>query len=83
MLESLSTRLMEVGGAHHDCPDKEPLARLATLDAAGRAQVPFTTGEDSPVSKSVALGRMGHNVLTAVAALISHHIFPHITLKAS
>ena len=45
MLESLSPRLMLPGGAHHDCPDKEPGARMATLEAAGRAGVPFTTGE--------------------------------------
>ena len=44
MLESLSPRLMQPGGAHHGCPDKEPAARLATLEAAGRAGVPFTTG---------------------------------------
>ena len=44
MLESVSAWLMEPGGPHHDCPDKEPQARLETLEAAGRAQVPFTTG---------------------------------------
>ncbi|GAX85427.1 hypothetical protein CEUSTIGMA_g12843.t1 [Chlamydomonas eustigma] len=44
MLESLSPQLLMPGGAHHDCPDKEPVARLETLRAAGRAAVPFTTG---------------------------------------
>jgi FO synthase len=29
---------------HHDCPDKDPVARIATIEAAGRAKVPFTTG---------------------------------------
>lgn len=44
MLESASERLMERGGPHHGCPDKAPAVRLATLEAAGRARVPFTTG---------------------------------------
>jgi len=44
MLESASERLMEKGGPHHGCPDKAPAVRLATLEAAGRAKVPFTTG---------------------------------------
>lgn len=44
MLESASERLMERGGPHFGCPDKAPAARLATLEAAGRARVPFTTG---------------------------------------
>lgn len=35
---------MLTGGAHEGCPDKEPAARLAVLEAAGRARVPFTTG---------------------------------------
>jgi FO synthase len=44
MLENASPRLMEPGMPHHDCPDKEPEARIATIEAAGRARVPFTTG---------------------------------------
>jgi FO synthase len=44
MLESASPRLMERGMAHHGSPDKAPEARLATLEAAGKAAVPFTTG---------------------------------------
>ncbi len=44
MLESLAGRLGEPGGPHHGAPDKTPERRLATLDAAGRARVPFTTG---------------------------------------
>jgi FO synthase len=44
MLESLADRLHEPGGAHHRAPDKTAARRLATLDAAGRAQVPYTTG---------------------------------------
>ncbi len=44
MMEILSTRLCEPGGPHHGCPDKHPTVRLATLEAAGRQRVPFTTG---------------------------------------
>ncbi|MEZ5931235.1 MAG: 7,8-didemethyl-8-hydroxy-5-deazariboflavin synthase CofG [Alphaproteobacteria bacterium] len=44
MLETVSKRLMEKGRAHHACPDKVPLQRLRTLERAGRARVPFTTG---------------------------------------
>ena len=44
MLETASDRLSERGGAHFGSPDKVPAVRLATLEAAGRARVPFTTG---------------------------------------
>src|SRR5256886_227443 len=44
MIETLAARLGEPGGPHHGAPDKTPERRLATLDAAGRAAVPFTTG---------------------------------------
>ena len=44
MLESSSKRLCEKGGPHYGSPDKDPAKRLATLDSAGRAKVPFTTG---------------------------------------
>ena len=44
MLETASARLSEKGGPHHGSPDKAPARRLATMEAAGRARVPFTTG---------------------------------------
>jgi FO synthase len=44
MMENLSPGLCAKGGPHHGSPDKTPEARLATLEAAGRARVPFTTG---------------------------------------
>nr|MDP9493831.1 7,8-didemethyl-8-hydroxy-5-deazariboflavin synthase CofG [Actinomycetota bacterium] len=44
MLENISPRLMEPGMPHHNCPDKEPGLRVATIEAAGRNKVPFTTG---------------------------------------
>ena len=44
MLESTSERLCEKGGAHYGSPDKVPALRIASLEAAGRARVPMTSG---------------------------------------
>jgi FO synthase len=44
MLESASERLCRRGGPHFGSPDKLPAVRLATLEAAGLAAVPFTSG---------------------------------------
>ena len=44
MLETLSERLLKRGMAHFGAPDKKPRVRLETLEAAGVAKVPFTTG---------------------------------------
>ena len=44
MIETLADRLGAAGGPHHGAPDKTPARRLATLEAAGRARIPFTTG---------------------------------------
>lgn len=44
MLETSSARLSERGGPHFGSPDKDPAMRLAAIEAAGRAGVPFTTG---------------------------------------
>ena len=44
MLESASTRLCEKGFPHYGSPDKNPLVRLQTIERAGRARVPFTSG---------------------------------------
>ncbi|WP_431480601.1 5-amino-6-(D-ribitylamino)uracil--L-tyrosine 4-hydroxyphenyl transferase CofH [Pseudomonas thivervalensis] len=44
MLESASERLCEPGMPHHGSPDKHPAPRLATLEAAGRLNVPMTSG---------------------------------------
>jgi 7,8-didemethyl-8-hydroxy-5-deazariboflavin synthase CofG subunit len=44
MLETVSTRLLALGEAHHRCPDKVPKVRLASLEAAGELRIPFTTG---------------------------------------
>ncbi|HLN10984.1 MAG TPA: 5-amino-6-(D-ribitylamino)uracil--L-tyrosine 4-hydroxyphenyl transferase CofH [Xanthobacteraceae bacterium] len=44
MLENVSSRLCEPGGAHFGSPDKDPQVRLAMIEAAGRQRVPFTSG---------------------------------------
>ena len=44
MLESTSERLCGKGMPHYGSPDKEPAVRLETLEQAGRAGVPFTSG---------------------------------------
>ncbi|MEQ8700580.1 MAG: 7,8-didemethyl-8-hydroxy-5-deazariboflavin synthase CofG, partial [Bauldia litoralis] len=44
MLETTSARLSERGGPHFGSPDKEPAARLTTIERAGEAVVPFTSG---------------------------------------
>lgn len=44
MLESASPRLCEPGMPHYGSPDKDPAVRLQTLERAGKARVPFTSG---------------------------------------
>jgi FO synthase len=44
MLETVSDRLSARGGPHFGSPDKVPAVRLETLQAAGEARIPFTTG---------------------------------------
>jgi FO synthase len=44
MLETISERLLRRGMAHFGAPDKKPAVRLASLEDAGRASVPWTTG---------------------------------------
>ena len=44
MLESASQRLCEKGMPHYGSPDKDPKRRLETLELAGQAAVPFTSG---------------------------------------
>lgn len=44
MLENISPRLLEPGMPHHRSETKRPELRVATIETAGRKQVPFTTG---------------------------------------
>ncbi|WP_350036309.1 5-amino-6-(D-ribitylamino)uracil--L-tyrosine 4-hydroxyphenyl transferase CofH [Pseudohaliea sp.] len=67
MLESVAERLCEKGQAHHGSPDKEPARRLATLEAAGRARVPFTSGI------LVGIGETRRERIEALLALRASH----------
>lgn len=44
MLESASLRLCQKGMPHYGSPDKDPAQRLQTMELAGQAAVPFTSG---------------------------------------
>ncbi|MFP3881323.1 MAG: 7,8-didemethyl-8-hydroxy-5-deazariboflavin synthase CofG [Actinomycetota bacterium] len=44
MLENISSRLTEPGMPHAGTVTKDPAKRVATIEAAGRQKVPFTTG---------------------------------------
>jgi FO synthase len=44
MLESASQRLCDKGMPHYGSPDKDPMRRLETMELAGEAAVPFTSG---------------------------------------
>ncbi len=67
MIETLAARLGEPGGPHAGAPDKTPERRLATLEAAGRAQVPFTTGI------LVGIGETRAERLEALLAIAAAH----------
>jgi len=44
MLETVSDRLGEKGGAHYRSPDKVPAVRLENIRLAGELAIPFTSG---------------------------------------
>lgn len=44
MLENVSPRLQDPGMPHERAPEKDPVLRVATIEASGAARVPFTTG---------------------------------------
>ncbi|WP_051631019.1 5-amino-6-(D-ribitylamino)uracil--L-tyrosine 4-hydroxyphenyl transferase CofH [Afifella pfennigii] len=44
MLETISERLCQRGQPHFGSPDKVPAVRLASIAAAGRAKIPYTSG---------------------------------------
>jgi FO synthase len=62
MLESISERLCERGGPHFGAPDKDPQLRLDMLEAAGRLNVPFTSG--------ILIG-IGETKLEIIASLLA------------
>lgn len=67
MLENISPRLMEPGMPHHNCPDKHPEVRMATIEAAGRLRVPFTTGI------LVGLGETNAEIVDSILAIVEAH----------
>jgi FO synthase len=68
MVETLAARLSEPGGPHHGAPDKTPARRLAALDAAGEARVPFTTGI------LVGIGESRVERIEALRAIAASHL---------
>src|SRR5690242_3141149 len=68
MIETLADRLHEPGGAHFGAPDKTAARRLATLHAAGRARVPFTTGI------LVGIGETRAERIDALVAIANAHL---------
>jgi FO synthase len=63
MLENISPRLMDPGMPHFDCPDKDPTLRMGTIEAAGRAAVPFTSGI------LVGIGETNREIVDSLLAL--------------
>ncbi|MGH8987030.1 MAG: 5-amino-6-(D-ribitylamino)uracil--L-tyrosine 4-hydroxyphenyl transferase CofH [Acidimicrobiales bacterium] len=64
MVESLRSDL----AAHRGAPDKDPARRLATLEAAGRLAIPFTTGV------LVGIGETRADRLVALSAIAEAHL---------
>ena len=73
MLESSSPRLCGPGGPHERAPSKHPQARLDTLSAAGKLQVPVTTGLLVGIGET---GRERREALHLIAQL--HRRYGHI-----
>ncbi|HDL49679.1 MAG TPA: 7,8-didemethyl-8-hydroxy-5-deazariboflavin synthase subunit CofG [Actinobacteria bacterium] len=67
MLENVSPRLMKAGMPHFGSPDKDPAVRVGTIEAAGRARVPFTTGV------LVGIGEMPEEIVDSLFALAALH----------
>lgn len=73
MLETMADRLGERGGPHYGSPDKIPARRLAAIQAAGQAGVPFTTG------LLIGIGETRHERIEALLAIEAlHRRYGHI-----
>ncbi len=68
MLESASERLCEKGMPHYGSPDKQPAVRLATIERAGEAAVPFTSGI------LIGIGETRRERIEALLALRASHL---------
>jgi len=67
MLESASPRLCGRGMPHYGSPDKDPAVRLQTLELAGKAAVPFTSGI------LIGIGETRHERIESLLALRDVH----------
>ena len=67
MLEGVAPSLSLPGGPHYGCVTKTPAARLAALEAAGAAGVPFTSGI------LIGLGETRQERIDALMALRAVH----------
>jgi FO synthase len=82
MLESISERLMET--VHAGSPTKHPAKRLATIEAAGELQIPFTSGilvgigetEEERIASLEALARL-HDRYGHLQEVILQNFVPH------
>jgi FO synthase len=82
MLESTAERLMET--VHAGSPTKHPVARLATIEAAGELKIPFTSGilvgigetEDERVESLEALAAL-HERYGHLQEVILQNFVPH------
>ena len=63
MLENISERLTEPGMPHYGTVTKHPADRVATIEAAGRQRVPFTTGI------LVGIGETGDEIVDSLFAM--------------
>ncbi|GAA4360100.1 7,8-didemethyl-8-hydroxy-5-deazariboflavin synthase CofG [Microbacterium rhizosphaerae] len=68
MLETTSRRLFEEPGqVHYGSPDKDPAVRLAVIEDAGRARIPFTTGV------LIGIGETAHDRAESLVAIRDAH----------
>ncbi len=82
MLESVSERLMET--VHAGSPTKHPARRLATIEAAGKLKIPFTSGiligigetQQEQVESLEALAEL-HNRYGHIQEIILQNFVPH------
>ena len=67
MLETTAVRLSAQGGPHWRSPDKDPAARLETIELAGELAIPFTSG------LLIGIGETREERLDALFALADLH----------
>jgi FO synthase len=67
MLENISDRLTESDMPHFGSPDKVPSVRVGTIESAGKARVPFTSGI------LIGIGETSAEIIESLMALASLH----------